>query len=369
MGSATLERNAVSAPMFFQIASFAAATSGRMAAVRPVAFARRVLGAGTVLVAVCHLAPLAGALVAAEPRPAGEDRRPTVIMVAGAAGATEFQSDLNQQTESWAKVSETAGASYIQIGTGAPGETTDYVRLKQALEAEPKEGVDEIWLVLAGHGTFDGTEAKLNLRGPDVSATELAEWLKPFQRPIAIIDTTSASAPFLARLAAPGRVIITSTRSGYEQNYSRFGKFLAEALPDMKSDLDKDGQISLLEAFLSASHRTAEFYKSEGRLATEHSLIDDNGDGLGTPSDWFRGVRAVRKAEDNAPLDGIRAHQFHLVFSEAEQQLAAEVRARRDAIELELEALRDRKSAMSEDAYYLELEARLLKLAALYDGN
>ena len=81
---------------------------------------------------------------------------------------------------------------------------------------------------------------------------------------------------------------VTATRSGYQHNYARFGKFLAEALSNPKNDLDKDGQISLLESFLSASHRTTEFYKTEGRLATEHALLDDNGDGLGTPATWFR---------------------------------------------------------------------------------
>src|SRR5690606_20384527 len=108
------------------------------------------------------------------------------------------------------------------------------------------------------------------------------------------------------------------------------------------------------EAFLSASHRTAEFYKTEGRLATEHALIDDNGDGLGTPADWFRGVRAVKKSENDAPVDGQRAHQFHLVRSLAEQQLSADVRARRDALELEVAQLRDKKQDMPEDAYYRE---------------
>jgi hypothetical protein len=308
--------------------------------------------------------PLAG-LAADDPGLA----RSTVIMVAGAAGDQAYQPDIEQQAVAWAKASTDADASHVAIGTGPAGGTGDREALKEALAAEPKDGKGELWLVLAGHGTFDGKEAKLNLRGPDVSATDLAEWLKPFQRPIAIIDTTSASAPFLARLAGPNRVIVTSTRSGYEQNYARFGKYLAEALPDLKSDLDKDSQISLLEAFLSASYRTAEFYKTEGRLATEHALVDDNGDGLGTPFDWFRGVRATKKADDNAPLDGARAHQFHLVRSNAEQHMTAELRAKRDALELELGKLRERKPKLSEEAYLRELEERLLELAALYDGT
>jgi hypothetical protein len=223
--------------------------------------------------------------------------------------------------------------------------------------------------VLVGHGTFDGKEAKFNLRGADLSASELADWLKPFQRPLAIVDTSSASAPFLAKLAGPRRAVVTSTRSGYEQNFSRFGKYFAEAIGDIRSDLDKDGQVSLLEAFLSASQRTTEFYKTEGRLATEHALLDDNGDGLGTPADWFHGVRATKQARDGAALDGARAQQFTLVRSAAEQQLSADVRAQRDKVELRIAELRAAKAKMKDEVYYRELEKLLLELAAIYDGT
>src|SRR5581483_11762986 len=130
-------------------------------------------------------------------------------------------------------------------------------------------------------------------------------------------------------------------------------------IADPKSDLDKDGQVSLLEAFLSAAHRTAEFYKTDGRLATEHPLIDDNGDGLGTPAEWFQGVRATKKARDDAQPDGARAQQFVLVRSVAEQQLAPDVRAHRDQLELEIAKLREKKAKMNEAAYYAELEKLL----------
>lgn len=307
-----------------------------------------------------------------------------MIVVAGAPGEAEFAPDFVQQIEAWTKVSAQAKAKHVAIGGGAfltiqaegvvnlqspAGGKPDRERLKEALEAEPKTGPGELWVVLVGHGTFDGREAKLNLRGPDVSANDLAEWLKPFERPMAVIDTTSSSAPFLAKLASPKRVVISATRSGHEQNYARFGKFLAEALADIKSDLDKDGQISLLESFLSASHRTSEFYKTEGRLATEHALIDDNGDALGTPADWFRGVLATKRAREGAPVDGTRAHQFHLVRSAAEQQLSPELRERRDKLELQLAELRGRKSKLNEEKYYQELEKLLVELATVYDGT
>ncbi|MEY2879536.1 MAG: hypothetical protein RLZZ15_1916, partial [Verrucomicrobiota bacterium] len=205
-----------------------------------------------------------------------------------------------------------------------------------------------------------------NLRGPDLATADLVEWLKPFKRPLAVIDTSSASAPFLAKLSGANRVVVTSTRSGFEQNYARFGKYFAESVGDLAADLDKDGQVSLLEAFLSAARRTNEFYKTEGRLATEHALLDDTGDGLGTPADWFKGVRATKRARDGAALDGTRAHQFHLVRSATERELSPEARARRDAVEQQISKLRDTKAKRPEGEYYADLEKLLVELAQLY---
>lgn len=298
----------------------------------------------------------------------------TVLVIAGAPGEAEFVPDFKAQIEAWTAVSLEAKARHIVLGgetadAAAPVAGTDRDRVKLALEAETKDGAAELWIVLVGHGTFDGKEAKLNLRGPDLSATDLAAWLKPFARPLAIIDTASSSAPFLAKLAAPRRVIVTATRSGHQHNYARFGKFLAAAVGDPQTDLDKDGQISLLESFLSASHRTAEFYKTEGRLATEHALLDDNGDGLGTPADWFRGTRATKRARDGAALDGLRAHQFHLVRSPMEQALSVEARARRDQLEQKISELRETKAKVPEAAYFKELERLMLELATVYEAG
>jgi hypothetical protein len=110
-----------------------------------------------------------------------------------------------------------------------------------------------------------------------------------------------------------------------------------------------------------------EFYKESGRLATEHALLDDNGDGLGTPADWFVGVRAVKKAADGKSVDGVRANQMHLVRSANEQELSPELRAQRDALEAQLSALRDRKAQMKEDDYYDQLEKILVSIAKLYE--
>jgi hypothetical protein len=299
-----------------------------------------------------------------------DDDRPTVIVVVGAAGDDEFGSEFRAAADLWGSAASKGGGRCIRIGDGqGRQEGSDRDRLRSTLEGLAGEGSGPLWLVLIGHGTSDGREAKFNLRGPDVAEAELAGWLAPISRPIAILDGSSSSGPFLAKLSGAGRVVVTATRSGNELNYARFGIFLAGTIADPAADLDKDGQVSLLEAFLAASTRTSEFYKSKARLATEHALIDDNGDKLGTPADWFHGVRAVKRAKDGAPADGPRAHQWHLIPSDRERSMPPEVRRRRDEIELDLAALRDRKASMTEDEYFARVEPLLLELARLYAAS
>lgn len=316
----------------------------------------------------------------AEPASTNEQR--TVLLVVGLPGEEKFAEAFNSWAAHWRKAAEAGKAGFVSVGlpaTGAPeveesaerkeppGPDTDYSKLRKHLEVEPKDGAGELWITFIGHGTFNGREAKFNLRGPDVTASELSEWLKPFQRPVILLNTASASSPFMKALAGENRLVITSTRSGSEQNYTRFGQFVSEIISDTVGDLDKDGQTSVLEAFIFASKQTLDFYKSEGRLATEHALLDDNGDGLGTPGgDWFRGVRAVKKPAQGTEVDGLRANQFHLVRSAQEQSLSPETRARRDELERSINQLRDQKANMEEVAYYASLEKILLELAAIY---
>lgn len=301
---------------------------------------------------------------------AGADERPTVIVVVGAAGTPEFGRSFQQWADRWAAAEKRGGADVVTVGRDEADPDSDKQRLRTALEHELKSEKHPLWVVLIGHGTHDGKEAKFNLRGPDVSDAELAGWLEHCRRPLAVVNCASASAPFLNRLSGSNRVVVTATRSGSEINFARFGDHLSAAIADPTADLDKDGQTSLLEAFLAASHRVAEFYKQEGRLATEHALLDDNGDGRGTPADWFQGTRATRAAKDGAPADGAAAHRrWHLVRSEAEQAMGAEARAARDELEAEVEALRQKKSAMAEADYYARLEGLMVRLAKVYEAT
>ena len=290
----------------------------------------------------------------------------TLVLVIGAAGEPEYAEQFSASADLWKRAATNGGFNISVIGESTNGEN-DRAELLGVLTNEIVRPADELWLVFIGHGTFDGRAAKFNLRGPDISADELAAVLKPCRRPLAVIQCASASGPFLNPLSAPGRVIITATRSGYEVNATRFGNYFARAVADPAADLDKDGQTSLLEAFLMASRQVDDFYKDAGRMATEHALLDDNGDGLGTPADWFKGVRAVKKAADGKSVDGVRAQQMFLVRSATEQELSSELRARRDELESQLSALRDRKNQMKEDDYYNQLEKILVEMAKLYE--
>lgn len=306
-----------------------------------------------------------GALQADEKSPAS---LPSLIVVVGAGGTPQYEISFYQWSERWDAAARQAQMPVTVIGRHRGEgkiEGTDYDRLREAIRQHEGDSASELWIVLIGHGTFDRRVAKFNLRGPDVSADELSEWLKPVRRPTAIINCSSASGPFIPALSGPNRVVVTATKGGTEINYSRFGDHLSQAINDPGADLDKDNQTSLWEAFLMASRRTTEYYDTDGRLVTEHALLDDNGDRQGVRADQFRGLRAIAKPTDGNPLDGRKAHQWHLVPNEADARLSPEIRARRNELELSIENLRDRKDSLPEKRYFAELEQLLVALAEL----
>ncbi len=293
----------------------------------------------------------------------------TLILVVGAAGTPEYGERFAQWAELWKQGAAKGGLQTLVIGEDAESSTNDRTQLLTALTNEVARPAGELWLVMIGHGTYDGRAAKFNLRGPDVSAADLAAVLKPCRRPLAVIQCASASGPFINALSGTNRVIITATRSGYEVDATRFGGYFAQAVADPAADLDKDGQTSLLEAFLLASRQVAQFYQEAGRLATEHPLLDDNGDGLGTPADWFSGVRAVKQPANGKSVDGLRANQFQLVRSAVEQELSPAARQRRDELEARLNELRARKPTLAADDYYHQLEGILVEISRLYQNQ
>jgi len=287
-----------------------------------------------------------------------------VLVVVGASGEQAYRDVFSQTVQDWLAACRSANKTFRVIEPSAD-ETNEIHQVREALSHQGTSD-QELWVILIGHGTFDGKEAKFNLAGPDVSAKELADWVAPIQRPVVLINTASASAPFINALSSTNRIIVTATKSGHEENYARFGTFIAKAIVNLGADLDKDGQVSVLEAFLMASRNVEDFYTAEKRLATEHALIEDNGDGKGTPASFYNGVRPAKKPQEAANLDGFRAHQLHFLPNEEEARLSPAVRKRRNDLELELERARTRKQQMKEDEYLALIEPVISELSRLY---
>ncbi|MDA7916358.1 hypothetical protein N9B94_03900 [Verrucomicrobia bacterium] len=306
-----------------------------------------------------------GALSAEE----GKGTVGSLVVVQGAGGEDEFGKLFSDWVEQWMEVGERGEMDVFVVGRKQGGilneGSTDRDLLITRLEEESETG-PPLWVVLIGHGTYDRRDAKFNLVGPDVSASELDGWLSRFSRTVVIINAASASGPFLDRLSRKGRIVVTATKSGSELQFARFGGYLAGAIGSSKGDLDKDGQVSLLEAFLLASKLTQEFYSTEGRLSTEHALMDDNADGKGTRSEFFKGVRAVKKPQGGASLDGALAHQIHVVLGEFEQTMSQALRDRRNELERRVFRLRERKPKLKDEEYYQQLEELMVEIGAIY---
>lgn len=217
-------------------------------------------------------------------------------------------------------------------------------------------GSDTLLFVLLGHGTYDGIDAKFNLVGPDLSATEWKDALDGVAGRLVIVNTTESSFPFLEQLSSRGRVIITATDSAAQRFATVFPEYFIRSLVDGSSDFDKNGRVSILEAFNAASAGVKQHYEQRGQLSTERPLIDDDGDGTGR--------------EAGAPgADGTLAGTVYLDPEPGAQRSGdAEVAAlerQRGLLEARLQALRERKSSMSDAEYQAELEKILVELARI----
>lgn len=211
---------------------------------------------------------------------------------------------------------------------------------------------DVVALVFLGHGTARADRALFNLPGPDLSAAELAAALDALAgRTVVVVVAAPASAPFVAAVSGPDRIVITATTTAAENQHTRFGGHFIDALAEDAADTDKDGRVSLLEAFRYATREVARAFETEGLLRTEHALLDDDGDGAGS-RDPGRGGG-----------DGRLAARVHLAAPAQRPDTAAG----RQALALEIEARRlvDRIEALKRDKRTLETEDYLERLEAL----
>ena len=223
-----------------------------------------------------------------------------------------------------------------------------------AKQATPE---DAVYVVLIGHGSYDGKTAKFNLPGPDISAADFnTQFRKLPTKQVVFVDTTSASGPFLNELSAPGRTIITATRNGAENFSTLFGGYFVDALTGDEADGDKNRRVSMLEAFQFAKAAVQRAYEKEGLLSTEHALLDDNGDKSGSadpstngPDGKVASQLAIGSAPDAAALP-------------TDPKLRALVLEQRE-LEHRVESLRLLKESMDPAKYQSELEKLVTDLA------
>lgn len=214
---------------------------------------------------------------------------------------------------------------------------------------------DLLLVVLIGHGTSDGSSAKFNLVGPDLTAEDWRVLLDAIACRAVIVNTTAGSFPFLSALSGRNRIVITATDSPAQRYETIFPEFFVRAMDDPAADLDKNGRISLWEAFTYASVGVKQWYEQRGQLATERAVLDDNGDKQG-------------KEPDGPGPDGLLARSTYFDQQAAAGTAgaaAAELAARREKLVADVEALKARKASMAEVQYYAELEKLLIEIAMI----
>ncbi len=265
------------------------------------------------------------------------------VTVAGLGGEAEYEKKFEGWAQAIDKTVKAADATAKVTTLYGPAATR--ARVQAALEAVAREAKpeDELVVMLIGHGSFDGLEYKMNVPGPDITAADLAEWLnrEPSRRQL-IVNMTSASGACWPALEHANRVVVTATKSGTEKNASVFAGYWVDALRDDSANTDKSGVLSALEAFHYAQEKTAKFYETEKRLATEHAQLKETGGVTAAQMPLLTLAAAEDKSGDPAKTALVKHKQ---------------------ELEAKIDELRSRKAAMDEAGYRKQLSALLVDLA------
>jgi hypothetical protein len=282
---------------------------------------------------------------------------PYYVTVAGLGGEPDYEQRFTALAKDLDKLFK-AAASDAHVYTFTGSDATK-ARLTETLAqiAREAKAEDEFTLVLIGHGSYDGEIYKFNLPGPDISGEDLAILCDriPAKRQL-IVNTTSASGGSVGALQKAGRIVIAATKTGTEKNATVFARYWVDSLRDGSADTDKNEAITALEAFVYADRKTASFYESQKRLATEHSVLEDTGkkEAVHAPS-----------AENG---EGQLAANFTILRIGSAQKAANDPAKRtlldeKEQLERKIDLLKYQKAAMSAEDYKKQLSDALLELA------
>lgn len=320
------------------------------------------VAAALAVLAASAIAPCLSSAQTAAPAAAARDSRWAVV-VSGASGGPEYA----KQLATWRQGIQAAltsrfgfqAAQIIQLvdesarDSGTPATAENVKKTFASLQGRVGK-TDAVLVVLLGHGTYDGQQAKFNLVGPDLTAADWATMLNAVPGRLVVVNTTESSAPFLEALAARGRIVITATETTAQKFATVFPEYFVKALGDAQSDLDKNGRTSIWEIFSSSSGAVARHYTERAQLTTERAVLSDTGDRTG-----------VQATAESGP-QGTMARSFFLDRDPAAESADPAVRGlvdRRRALEAEAEALIQRKRDTEPGAWAAEFERLMIELA------
>lgn len=282
------------------------------------------------------------------------------VIVSGLDGEPDYEQRFTAAANELDRIYQMEGpAAHV---TTLTGDNATAAQLHDALETVAREAKpeDDFALILIGHGSFDGVEYKFNLVGPDMTAAQIAELCDkiPARRQL-IVDTTSASGGAIPAFERPGRAVIAATKSGTEKNATVFARYWVEAFQDPSADTDHSGSVTALKAFAYATHKTAEFYDSQKRLATEHAVFNDTGSG--------EPVRDAGNGQGNllASFTLLRSGQ---TAQDANDPAKRALLEQKDELEQKIDMLKYQKAALDPEVYKSELTDALVKLAKVEEA-
>ena len=300
--------------------------------------------------------------------------RARVLIVSGVTGepqyATAFAKQATTMIDALTKRFGIPESNIVYLAETTAGESAkakatstkeNVERELKALADQSKNG-DVLFVMLIGHGSGEDAATRFSLPGPDMTAADFAKILDTVDgATIAFVNAASASGGFIGPLSGRNRVIATATKSGAERNQTRFATYFVQAYAGDVADADKDGRVSILEAFEYARREVARAFEAENHLLTEHAQLDDNGDRKGTG------------APDAKSADGALARRVFLGGTAGSVAAAARAASsdprvatlekEKEAIEARIDSLRRGKASMDSTAYEKALEGLLVQLA------
>ena len=304
---------------------------------------------------------LAGALLTLAAPLAAQQRY--AVIVSGATGGANYA----EQYSKWTRTFREMLVERMKVGPARVtvlAETTDEaqaataanVRRTFATLRQQMAAGDLLLVLLIGHGTFDGVDAKFNLVGPDMESSEWAALVKGLPGRVVIVNSAAASFPFIERLSGPRRIVISATDSAAQRFDTVFPEYFVTAFSDEAADIDKNGRVSVWEAFAAAATGVRRFYQQRGQLSTERALLDDNGDGAGreAAAQGEDGSVASRTYLDAPPAGAPPTDEVLVEFLQRRASLMAEV-----------EELQVKKAFMPAEEYAREFERVMLALARI----